>query len=250
MIFILLILSLLFVTIGYIVTEKNAKYLLSGYNTMSEENRKAFDLSSYIPAFRRFHLFLGVSFLLIGSAFTFLISETAAGIFMAVYPIVAYISFLGIGKKYYRGNKGKGSNIGIGILIAALIFILALMALGTRENEMRISNEKITIDGMYGEEIAVSGILSVCLVDSLPLITLRTNGFGLGNIRKGYFMTSNGIDVKLIMNSGNNPCILITKNSGEEIFYSAREIPNKTIFAEIQKKIPGISCSEMVENNK
>jgi hypothetical protein len=250
MIFILLILSLLFVTIGYIVTEKNAKYLLSGYNTMSEENRKAFDLSSYIPAFRRFHLFLGVSFLLIGSAFTFLISETAAGIFMAVYPIVAYISFLGIGKKYYRGNKGKGSNIGIGILIAALIFILALMALGTRENEMRISTEKITIDGMYGEEIAVSGILSVCLVDSLPLITLRTNGFGLGNIRKGYFMTSNGIDVKLIMNSGNNPCILITKNSGEEIFYSAREIPNKTIFAEIQKKIPGISCSEMVENNK
>ena len=250
MIFILLILSLLFIAIGYIITEKNAKYLLSGYNTMSEEDRKAFDLSSYIPAFRRFHLFLGVSFLLIGSALTFLISETAAGIFIALYPIVAYIGFFWIGKKYYRGNKGKGSNIGIGILIAALIFILALMAFGARENEMRISNEKITINGMYDEEIAVSGILSVCLVDSLPAITLRINGFGLGNIRKGYFKTSNGVVVKLIMNSGNNPCILITKKTGEEIFYSARKIPNKTIFAEIQEKIPGISCSEMVENNK
>ncbi|MEI8048480.1 MAG: hypothetical protein WCI92_13940 [Bacteroidota bacterium] len=100
---------------------------------------------------------------------------------------------------------------------------------------------------MYGEEISASGILFVCLVDSLPIITLRINGFGLGNIRKGYFRTSNGVVVKLIMNSGNNPCILITKKSGEEIFYSAREIPNKTIFAEIQKKIPGISCFEKAE---
>jgi len=47
MIFIIILLSLLFIVIGFIVTENNAKSLLSGYNTMSEEDRKLFDLKSY-----------------------------------------------------------------------------------------------------------------------------------------------------------------------------------------------------------
>jgi hypothetical protein len=44
MIYAILGTSLLFVAIGFIVDEKNAKYLLSGYNTMNEEDRQKVDI--------------------------------------------------------------------------------------------------------------------------------------------------------------------------------------------------------------
>lgn len=84
-------LSLLFVAIGLALTENNAKYILSGYNTMSEEDRKKVDIKAYIPFFRKFHIFLGASLLLLGSALTYLISEEAGGIFLSIYPILGYI---------------------------------------------------------------------------------------------------------------------------------------------------------------
>jgi len=158
-------LSLIFVVIGYIATEKNAKYLLSGYNTMSENERNDFDLESFIPAFRKFHLILGASILVVGSALSLLISETAAGVFMAVYPIIAYIWFLVFGKKYYKGRSLKWNKIGIAILIFALIFILALLFIGFRENKIVVAAGEITIEGMYGEKISASEIETVSLTD-------------------------------------------------------------------------------------
>lgn len=69
--------SLLFIAIGFIVTENNAKYVLSGYNTMNEEDRKKVDIKKYIPYFRNFHIFLGISYLVLGLTLTFFINENA-----------------------------------------------------------------------------------------------------------------------------------------------------------------------------
>ena len=55
----IIIISSLFTGIAFIVTESNAKYLLSGYNTMSEKERENFDIKSFVPYFRKFHLVLG-----------------------------------------------------------------------------------------------------------------------------------------------------------------------------------------------
>ena len=86
-------LSLVFVAIGFIVTESNAKYLLSGYNSMSEEDRKKVDLHSYLQKFKKFHVGLGLSFLIIGSAILYGIGQHAVGIFIVGYPILAYLYF-------------------------------------------------------------------------------------------------------------------------------------------------------------
>ena len=39
--------SILYYAIGYFINKENAKYLLSGYNTMSDEERKKFDPVGY-----------------------------------------------------------------------------------------------------------------------------------------------------------------------------------------------------------
>jgi hypothetical protein len=242
MILVLLGLSLVFVAVGYIVTEKNAKNLLSGYNTMTEQERQAFDIKSYIPAFRKFHLFLGSSLFAAGTAIFILIGEGAAGIFMIVYPLLAYIWFLWIGKKYNKGQSSKWDRIGIVILGLALIFVITLLAIGLRESKIIVTSEEISIEGVYGETISVSEIETICLTDSLPLISLRTNGFSLGKIKKGFFKTVNGEKVKFLLNTESKPFLRIEKKTGEKLYFSSGKIPNQTINIEIQEKMPAIIC--------
>jgi predicted aspartyl protease len=76
----------------------------------------------------------------------------------------------------------------------------------------------------------------------LPKITLKTNGFALGTIKKGYFKIDNGEIVKIILNSDNKPLILFTKTDGKKIYYSAKDKSNKEVVNEVLKTMPNILC--------
>lgn len=240
MIYVIIGLSLLFFAIGFIVTEKNAKYLLSGYNTMDEEDRKKVDIKAYILYFRNFHIILGVSFLILGSILTYFISENAGGIFLAVYPILAYIYFIATSSKYSKGLSSKWNKVGVIILLGTLIFVVGLLGYGFKENKLNFNSTNIEFKGSYGETLTKSEIQSIELVDQLPEIILKTNGFALGTINKGFFKTKNGEIVKLILNSDNKPVILFTKTDGKKIYYSAKDKSNKIVVDEMRKTLPNI----------
>lgn len=238
MIYVLLGISLLFVAIGLIVTENNAKYLLSGYNTMSEEDRKKVDINAYIPYFRKFHLFLGASLFLLGCAFTYLINETAGGIFLTVYPLLAYIYVVIAGRKHWKAVSFKGNKITLIILVGSLLFVVWLMGRGLKEDTLSLESDTIVFNGSYRETLTPSDIQSIELVDQLPQITFKANGFGLGSVRKGYFRTKDKETVKLILNGDQKPIILFTKKDGKKIYYSARSASNEDIINEIQQTLP------------
>lgn len=246
MTYVIIGMSVLFVAIGFLLTEGNAKYLLAGYNTMSEEERKKVDLTAYIPFFRKFHLFLGLSYLILGVAIDKFAGPGAAGIFMGVYPILAYMYFLWAGSKYYKGGgKTAGTNkVAMYVLFGALGFVLAILLSGRKESRLVVSQDGIKIEGMYGEELRSAEINTITMVAQLPRITVKTNGFALGSIQKGYFKTSEGEIVKLIINSDARPCILITKADGKKIYYSSGERLNEEIFEEIKKALPDIRYPE------
>ncbi|MDG2387531.1 MAG: DUF3784 domain-containing protein, partial [Flavobacteriaceae bacterium] len=46
--------SALYYAIGHFINKENSKYLLSGYNTMSDEKRKKFDIEGYLKIFKPF----------------------------------------------------------------------------------------------------------------------------------------------------------------------------------------------------
>lgn len=230
--------SLLFVGVGLIVTENNAKYLLSGYNTMSEEDRKKVDIKAYIPYFRKFHLFLGVSLFFLGITLTYLISVEVGGVFMSIYPILAYIYFFVTSTPYSKRISTKRNTVVIVILIATLVFVGGSLGYGLKEDKLSLESETVVFKGSYGETLAPSDIQSIELVGQLPRITFKTNGFGLGKVRKGYFRTKDKETVKLILNGDQKPIILFTKTDGKKIYYSAKSISNEEIIDEIQQALP------------
>ncbi len=98
----IIIVGLIFIAIGFIVTEKNAKYMLAGYNTMSENERANFDIKSYIKFFKKFHIFLGVS-IAIGGAFSrYFCNGITEAIFMIAYPCLAYVFMVIYTQKFYK----------------------------------------------------------------------------------------------------------------------------------------------------
>lgn len=100
MIYFIIGFGLFFIILGYILNEKNARYLLAGYNTLSSEARKDIDIKAYLMFFRRFHLILGVSFILIGGILVFFFNEVVVGAFVTIYPCLAYIYLAIKGAKF------------------------------------------------------------------------------------------------------------------------------------------------------
>jgi uncharacterized protein DUF3784 len=237
MVYAIIGLSLIFVAIGFMVTEKNARYILAGYNTMSTEERSKFDLKSYIPNFRKFHIFLGVSFLLLGLVFNSL-NQDVGRIFIMVYPIAAYIYFIATSSKYTIGNNPKYYRTAIFILFGTLVFVIGLLLWGSKENKLTFDSTKIEIEGTYGETLLSSEIRSIELIHELPEITLRTNGFSHGDVNKGFFKTESGEIVKLILNADNKPYILFTKTDGKKIYYAAKKESNEKLWNDMKSKLP------------
>lgn len=101
MLYILIGMGLFFVALGFLLTENNAKYLLAGYNTLNEEKRKKVNIKGYLQFFRRFHIFLGGTFLIFGLIAHFYFGEMITGITISLYPIIAYAYFIWKGTKYY-----------------------------------------------------------------------------------------------------------------------------------------------------
>ena len=238
MLYLLVILSIVFVAVAFVLTENNAKYMLSGYNTMTEEEQKTIDIKSFIPFFRNFHIFLGLSSLVFGLAIYYFISKDAVGVFLGIYPILAYIYFIFKSAKYSNKPQTKATKIGIVLLLGVLFFLVGMFALGFKEDKLIINSKAIQIEGSYSEKILPSEIESIVLVESLPKIKMKTNGFALETIKKGYFKTEAGEKVKLILNSDQKPILLFTKTDGKQIYFSSKKRSNSEIFEEVKKEFP------------
>lgn len=234
------LLSILFIGIGFIITESNAKYLLSGYNTMSNYEREKFDIKSYIPYFRNFHIFLGISLFVICLVVYYLIDSDWSGIIMGIYPIIAYTYFVWKGNQFSNSNdkKSKRKTITTIIFLFAVSIVIAGMFFNSlQDNEIEITKDTIKIKGDYGMELKRDNIKSINLVDKLPEISYKMNGFALEKVKKGYFKTKTGDKIKLYINSDKYPLISIITKDNQKIYYSSKEKSNNIIFNDLKTAI-------------
>lgn len=232
MMYTLIGMSLLFIAIGFIVTVNNAKYLLAGYNTMSKAEQDQVDIKTYITYFRKFHLFLGTSFFLIGMLLIYSGFENETSIFIVAYPLLAYIYFIATSTKYFNAKKNK---IGLLLLAIGLIFIVVMFIRDFKETKLILNSNSIEFKGDYGETVPFEKIKSIQLVHEKLKIVQRINGFSAGTIKKGIYKTDTGEKIKLIINAENKAYILITKSDGKKIYYSSKEESNEELFAIIEK---------------
>lgn len=244
MLYFIIGLGLLFIGIGFIITENNAKYLLAGYNTLSKEKQAQIDIKPLLAYFRKFHLFLGISCIVLGLILTYVFNEVVGGAFIVIYPCLAYIYFVITSTKYSEGLNSKRKNtVAIFILVATLLFVVGLLGYGLKEHTISIAPDAVEIHGTYGEVLLPSEIARIELVHKLPKITFKSNGFAMGSVKKGYFKTEAGERVKLILNADNKPYLLFEKRDGKKIYYTAKSESSVKLLDSIRAIFPKASPS-------
>ena len=90
-------------------------------------------------------------------------------------------------KKYDRNPTGWKYSLAIGFIAVFFVVTGAMMLIWTKPEDINIDNGSLCIPGNYATEVRLNDIRMIELLDSLPEITARTNGIGLGNINKGHF---------------------------------------------------------------
>jgi signal transduction histidine kinase len=231
------ILSTIFIAIAFVVNQNNAKYLLSGYNTMSEVERQNFDIKSYMPYFRKFHIFLGVTLLIISLILYYFVNSDWSGIFLGTYPILAYFFFIWKSNQF---SKSKKQNLKTYVWMAVMFLLFLAIIYGfkssLKNNEIIVGTKKIEITGAYGTTINICDLKSVELIDKLPEISTKINGFALETIKKGFFRTVTHEKVKLLINSKKTPVILFITNDNQKIYYASKDKSNQEIYNEVKRK--------------
>jgi len=224
MIIIALVLSLVFGALGFIVTENNAKYILSGYNTMSEQDRQQFDIVSYVKLFKRFHLILAAT-LFGGVCLLSLVNNNWASLFMTVFPLAAYLYFLIRSAKYHQGKSGQkaGAYIVGGVLVVVIAVLLITSFSDYKSSELTLGSKKLEIKGSYGVTLDKGEIREQKVVNELPSISHKSNGFAAGDYAKGRFETSDGNSIWLFVNKKASHFLLIRSSKGD-IYYSHDEM--------------------------
>jgi len=95
------------------------------------------------------------------------------------------------------------------LTVGTFVGVGVMMQKGGQEPEVTVTAETIEISGMYGETIRRDEIQALELHDELPTITLRTNGYAMGNDLKGWFATEELDRVKLFVHADQAPFLYI-----------------------------------------
>lgn len=237
---VLLIISLLTATllfgIGFLLNEKSAPSMLSGYRTMSEEEKQQFRLTDFVSFFRQFHFIMGASLFLL-SILLFYLSKDALGLLLGFGPLLAYAIFFLKSRQFYPPTQRKTLMIAFYVMLITGLFVGGLFFYGSSSSEIIVKEDHLEITGAYSENIIYKNIVIVELVNTLPNIKMKINGFATSNIKKGWFKTSNGQKIKLIIDENSPPYLHLKTRDGLELYLSIKNTNKYTTLEEIKSRL-------------
>jgi hypothetical protein len=238
MLYVAFALSFVFFSLGFILTENNAKYMLAGYNTMTEAQRAKVDIVAYLRFFKRFHIFLGIS-LFAGTVLLSLINNNWASMFMTSYPLAAYAYMILKGGAMFQVSK---SNTIISYGVAGLLIVVAAAIAMTGMNdyhssELVLTENELKITGSFGMSLKKEEIRQNVIVDQLPetgFLLQKVNGFAGGDYAKGRFRLKDRRIVWLYVNRKVTPLLHLSTEKGD-VYYNADDRDIRELNAKITK---------------
>ncbi len=232
---------------GYLIRFRRMYWLMSGYNTMSKEKKKNVDVEHLGP-FMGNMLFVLAGILLVGMLLLVTGQAALGGIVLAL--MLPAIIYLLIAAQKYDGNTRQangtmrpGAKILIGFIVVSIIglvgFVGFLVFRSAQPGVLAVTDGTLNISGMYGQQIPVSEMQKVELIDTLPRIERRTNGSAVGSRLRGHF-TMEGIGaVMLYLDKSQPPFIHIEAGTRKVYLNAATPEATRQLYGEIiaaQKK--------------
>ena len=124
------------------------------------------------------------------------------------------------------------------VVFGAGLMLIPVGVSSTSDLDASLTGGKLSISGNYGEDITLTDIKEVRLVEALPQIGIRTNGYSFGGVNLGRFRTEEGSSVWLHSYSEAGPFIRITTNDGRTHYLNSKEpSQTKSLFHRLKENI-------------
>lgn len=199
--YIIIVSGLVLVVVGWLCYR--FPNMINPYGNMTPERKALVDIDGLKKA--SFIIMAITGILLIVTALLYIfkvISEIMSVNIMTLLVLLMIVPLFIAMKKYNgfgRDKSGRAAPIiarpakwvWVGMGLTA-VFVIAIFAFSNKTPKIEVSEEKISISGMYGRDIPTAEILSVELLEKLPDIKMRTNGSATGKYLKGHFLLKNG----------------------------------------------------------
>lgn len=215
-----LVMILLFLLLGWAMTMREAYWLLSGFATRPKEEQEELIANRYPQRAGKLIIATAVGMLLLmplywtSFSYTF---EIQFG-FMLVFLMggLIYLS------KYEVPKKRKRS-----YLISTSLFVIVMGGLGVleyvayKDYELIAHEQSFEITGVYGDQWSYQDIKKVELLDEMPEVTFKQDGFGMSTVAKGRFKVKDYGSSLLFIRGDASPCIYI-ETGNRKIFINAK----------------------------
>lgn len=175
-----------FLLFGWAVKYKEQYELLSGFNTRSEAEQRELIERGYPQKTGSLLIYTAVGMLLLFpllfTSFPYA-SEVQYG-FMILFLLGG---FFYLSRFELPAKRKKSLWFGSIFSIIVIGFIIGLYYIGYQPNELIVKENTFEIKGMYGDEWNLGDIEKIEILNEMPQVNYKENGFGIGNLSKGRF---------------------------------------------------------------
>ncbi len=234
-----LVTGIFLIVLGFLV--KAFPNLIAGYNTMSQRQKENVDIEGLSTFMRNALLLLGAlvilgNYVLKWLEFSYVLSYYTPGIILVGVALIVWRA------RKFDHNKEKlvDSRFKAVFTVVVLVFAFGSVIYGMIPSKYELNNERLKFSGAYGFELKTGEIQSVDLLDRTPAIKARTNGLGLGQVKKGFFNVEGLGKTRLLVHSAQGPFLKITTIENEAIFINfSKKEKTELIYTALQavKKI-------------
>lgn len=228
----------LLVFLGFMIKYKKIYWTISGYNTMTDEEKSHVDKEKMGNA-TAVSIFIISGLVAVGGLFMYFNMDTIGIVSIMLILPVTLVS-VALSQRYYNdGYKEEKSStvfvvIGLGFFFTLiLILVFSTLFTGSRQNKYIINNGVLDISGSYGEQINISEITDLQLKDSLPGNLYKTYGFNLNTVLKGHFRSDMG-NVVLYVDTSKPPFIYINDGGDLTILNDSSSEKTKELYNKLK----------------
>lgn len=219
--FIQLTVVLIFLLIGWAIVKKEAYGLISSFRSRPKEEQEELIQNGYPQKTGK--LLIGTAIaLLIMLPLLFTSFPYAMEVQIGVMVVLLLGGFIYLSKYEVPKKRKKSYIISTSIAVVTISFLFVVSYLGFQEAELTLKENSFEISGVYGDEWRFEDITQVDLVEEMPEVLLRTNGYGMQSISKGHFKVKDYGSSLLFIYKGHSPYLLI-KTNDDTIFINAKD---------------------------
>lgn len=213
---------------------------INPYGSMSPERKTLVDIDGLKRSILWIMVVTGIAFLIMAVFHKYFAAHPMADFWaiigictaMFVAVLVAMKQHNGWGKDQdgttYTHDKDRSVVIITAIVIsmAATAFTVIVLARASKSSQIEVKESVLHISGMYGRDIPMDDIVTMEVLDEMPVMAMRTNGSSFKNKNKGHFLTQNDEKCLLFVTYNGGPYIEL--RTADDLIYLNRETPEET----------------------